>query len=436
MYPTRRMIFVVLLGVPLSMLAAVLSPPLWMIGLGWIFFAACLFILDAVLVANPSRLSYAIAAPHTMGVARRETGHVTFEFAGQAPSELELAFDADGRRIAIEPDRQTLPVTKRQARADFTMVPLRRGEGGIENLWARWQGPLGLVWKQRVDGVRDKIAVLPNIGAIKDEAMRLFQRDSGSFGLRVRLRAGEGAEFNALKEFQSGMDRRTIDWKQTARHGKLLAREFQAEENQRIVFALDTGRLMCEPLAGLPRIDRAIQALLLLSYVALRLGDRVGLFAFDEKPNLSSGAVSGANAFGVLQRLAAKIDYTTKETNFTLGLTQLAGELDQRAIIVIFTDFSDTTGAELMLENIKRLVARHVVLFVVFRDEELESMVRHAPTEPADVSRAVIADAMLRERGLVTTRLRRMGVDVIDASADKIGAGLIDAYLAVKQGRS
>jgi len=435
MYPTRRMIFVVLLGVPLSMLAAVLSPPLWMIGLGWIFFAACLFILDALLVANPSRLSTAIANPHSMGVARREQGHVTFEFAGQAPPEIELAFDPDGRRIAIEPDRQVLPVTKRQARADFTLVPLRRGEGGIETLWARWQGPLGLVWKQRVEGVRDKVAVLPNIGAVKEEAMRLFQRDSGSFGLRVRLRAGEGAEFNALKEFQSGMDRRTIDWKQTARHGKILAREFQAEENQRIVFALDTGRLMCEPLAGLPRIDRAIQALLLLSYVALRLGDRVGLFAFDEKPNLSSGAVSGANAFGVLQRLAAKIDYTTKETNFTLGLTQLSGELDQRAIIVIFTDFSDTTGAELMLENIKRLVARHVVLFVVFRDEELESMVRHAPTEPADVSRAVIADAMLRERGLVTARLRRMGVDVIDASADKIGAGLIDAYLAVKQGR-
>jgi uncharacterized protein (DUF58 family) len=434
MYPTRRMIFVVLLGVPLSLLAAAVSPPLWLIGVAWIFFAGLLFVLDAALVANPSRLSFAIHAPATMGVARREQGSVAFEFTGQAPSRVEVALDADGR-IAVEPDRMVCKVAGRRAGARFTLIPRRRGEGRIENLWTRWQGPLGLVWKQRIDELRDRIAILPNIAAVKDEAMRLFQRESGGFGLRVRLRAGEGAEFNALKEFQPGMDRRTIDWKQTARHGKLLAREFQAEENQRIVFALDTGRLMCEPLMGLPRIDRAIQALLLLSFVALRLGDRVGLFAFDEKPILSSGTVAGPNAFGVLQRLAAKIDYTTRETNFTLGLTQLSGELEQRSIIVVFTDFSDTTSAELMLENIRRLIARHVVIFVAFRDEELETMLRQEPREAADVSRAVLADAMLRERGAVTARLKRMGVDVIDASADKIGAGLIDAYLAVKQGR-
>ncbi len=434
MYPTRRMIFVVLFGIPLSLVAAAVSPPLWLIGVVWIVFAACLFLLDAALVANPSRLTFALHAPLSLGVARQEAAWVKFAFAGSAPSELELAFDA-GSRIAVMPDRQTCLVSARQARADFALMPLRRGEGRIENLWMRWHGPLGLVWKQRVDALKDKIAILPNIAAVKEEAVRLFQRDSGSLGLRVRLRPGEGAEFNALKEFQPGMDRRTIDWKQTARHGKPLAREFQAEENQHVVFALDTGRLMCEPLVGLPRIDRAIQAMLLLSYVALRMGDRVGIFAFDEKPVLASGTVAGPNAFAVLQRLAAGIDYSTAETNFTLGLTQLAGELDHRTIVVVFTDFSDTTSAELMLENVKRLMARHVVIFVAFRDEELESMARHEPVEPADVSRAVLADAMLRERGTVTARLRRLGVDVIDASVDRIGAGLIDAYLAVKQGR-
>jgi uncharacterized protein (DUF58 family) len=434
MYPTRRMIFVVLLGIPLSLVAAMVSPPLWLIGVAWIVFAACLFLLDAVLVANPSGLSFAMQTPASMGVARNETGSVRLDFTGLAPSQIELAFDA-GHRVAIVPDRQTCTVAARQARAEFSLTPLRRGEGRIETLWMRWHGPLGLVWKQRVDALKDRIAILPNIAAVKDEAVRLFQRDSGNFGLRVRLRAGEGAEFNALKEFQPGMDRRNIDWKQTARHGKLFAREFQAEENQHIVFALDTGRLMCEPLVGLPRIDRAIQAMLLLSYVALRLGDRVGIFAFDEKPVLASGTVAGPNAFAVLQRLAAKIDYSTAETNFTLGLTQLSGTLEHRSIVVVFTDFSDTTSAELMLENVKRLIARHVVIFIAFRDEELESMARQEPAEPADVSRAVLADAMLRERGAVTARLKRLGVDVIDAGVDKIGAGLIDAYLAAKRGR-
>jgi uncharacterized protein (DUF58 family) len=136
----------------------------------------------------------------------------------------------------------------------------------------------------------------------------------------------------------------------------------------------------------------------------------------------------------VLQRLVARIDYSTAETNFTLGLTQLSGQLEHRSIVVVFTDFSDTTSAELMLENVKRLITRHALVFVAFRDEELESMARAEPAEPADVSRAVLADAMLRDRGAVTARLRRLGVDVIDVPVDKIGAGLIEAYLSVKHG--
>jgi uncharacterized protein (DUF58 family) len=164
------------------------------------------------------------------------------------------------------------------------------------------------------------------------------------------------------------------------------------------------------------------------------MGDRVGIFAFDERPRIASRTVSGGHAFAALQQIAAQIDYSTAETNFTLGLTQLSGELERRAVIVVFTDFADTTSAELMLENVKRLQARHLVLFVVLRDEELETMALAEPVETADVSRAVLADGMLRERNLVTTRLKRLGVNVIDVPVDKIGPGLIDAYLTVKRG--
>jgi uncharacterized protein (DUF58 family) len=230
------------------------------------------------------------------------------------------------------------------------------------------------------------------------------------------------------------MDRRTIDWKQTARHRQLLAREFHVERNHHIILVVDNGRLMCEPLGGLPKVDHALNAALILAYVGLKSGDRVGLFAFDARPSVSSGALSGPGAFALLQRLAANVDYSTQETNFTLGLTQLAGGLNRRSLLVVFTDFADTTSAELMLENVKRLLERHMVLFVALRDEELESMALAEPVEAADVSRAVLADGMLRERSLVTTKLKRLGVNVIDVPVDKIGPGLIDAYLTVKRG--
>ncbi|HEY2071217.1 MAG TPA: DUF58 domain-containing protein [Rhizomicrobium sp.] len=434
MYPTRRMIIVALAGVPLALAGGMVSPSFWLIGVAWVIFSVCLFLLDFAFAAGPRSLQFALQAPVTLGVAGKADASLHMSFARTAPSRVELAVDS-GNRVDVVPERQTCAVDGRTADAAFTLVPRRRGEEQISNLWARWQGPLGLCWRQRVEAIGRKIFVIPNIATVKDEAVRLFQRETGRFGVRAQLRSGEGSEFSSLREFQTGMDRRMIDWKQSARHNTPLVREFQAEENLQIVFALDSGRQMCEPLLGQPRIDRAIQAMLLLAYVALRLGDRVGVFAFDEKPVIASGTVAGPNAFAVLQRVAAQIDYSTAETNFTYGLTQLSATLQHRAIVVVFTDFSDTISAELMIENVKRLIASHQVLFIAFRDEELEAMARAEPNEPADVSRAILADAMLRERGAVTARLKRLGVDVIDAPADHIGMKLLQAYLAVKQGR-
>jgi uncharacterized protein (DUF58 family) len=143
--------------------------------------------------------------------------------------------------------------------------------------------------------------------------------------------------------------------------------------------------------------------------------------------------VAGPAAFSHLQLLASQLDYSTAETNFTLGLTQLSGELEHRSIVVVFTDFVDTTSAELLLENIGRLLQRHLVLFVLFHDVELEDMVLARPEQPGDVSRAVIADALLRERDIVVERLKRMGVQIVDVPPEQLGMGVLEAYLAAKR---
>jgi uncharacterized protein (DUF58 family) len=224
-----------------------------------------------------------------------------------------------------------------------------------------------------------------------------------------------------------------MDWKTSARHNKLIVKEFRVEQNQHIVAVLDTGRLMSEPLAGQPRLDRALNAILLLAFVGLKLGDRFRLFAFDSRLRLRSGSVSGVRAFPALQRLAAQLDYSTEETNFTLGLTQLAGDIEHRSVIILFSDFSDTTSAELMLENVAQLLKRHIVLFVVFRDEELENLRGAEPESARNASCSVIADMLLKERELVMARLRQLGVEIVDAPVDRLGPGVISAYLALKQ---
>src|SRR5205085_1990712 len=120
--------------------------------------------------------------------------------------------------------------------------------------------------------------------------------------------------------------------------------------------------------------------------------------AFDSKPRASSQPIGGARAFPTLQRVAAGIDYSVSETNYTLGISTLAAGLNRRSLIIVFTEFADTISAELMLAAVGALLERHLVLFVVLRDEELEAFTAAEPQAPEDVSRTVTAAGLLRER--------------------------------------
>lgn len=430
-YPTRLAILIALTGAPVVLLISAVAPQAWTLGAAWALSACLLVLVDGWLAASPASVELDMTLPMSLGVGATGQAVISARFAASAPRRLDIALGANDR-LATTGLRSVVGVVAGRAEARIELASQRRGEAVIDSLWVRWCGPLGLAWVQRRDQTDRAFPITPNMQGVRDEALRLFSRDA-SLGIKAQIERGGGSEFHALKEYQTGMDLRAIDWKQSARHGKLVGREYRTERNHPVILALDTGRLMCEPLGGIPRIDHVINAALLLAFVSLKLGDRVGLFAFDAKPRLASGVATGAGAFPILQRLAAGIDYSTEETNFTLGLTTLAGQLDRRALVVVFTDFADPTSAELMLENVTRLLRTHLVMFVVLRDAELEGLADHEPHEADDVTRAVIAGTLLQQREIVINRLRRAGAQIVEASADRIGPDVVNSYLDAKR---
>jgi uncharacterized protein (DUF58 family) len=431
-YPTRRAVAVMAAGVPVALAAGLAGQGLWLAGVAWVLGAVALMLADAWLAPSPGTLDLEFKAPGAMGVGAPAQGEIIAAFRGGRSPKLQVALGVNDR-LDAEPDRQTLRMGPDGGRAAVRLFPKRRGEALFEQLWARWRGPLGLAWVQRTDQLDRRAAVTPDVQGVKDEALRLFTRDA-IHGMKTQIEAGDGSDFNALKEFQTGMDLRSIDWKQSARHARLIGKEYRTERNHHIVLAIDSGRLMSSPLHdGAPRLDRAINAALLLAFVSLKMGDRVRLFAFDARPRIASGSTAGAQAFPLLQRLAASIDYTAEETNFTLGLTTLAGGLDRRALVVVFTDFADATSAELMIENVGRLLRTHLVMFVAFRDEALEALVDQEPETADDVSRAVVAAGLLKQREVVISRLQRLGAWIVEAPAERLGPELVSRYLAAKR---
>lgn len=433
--PTARAMALVVAAAPVAVLLAATAPGAWVIApvLGALVMA--LVLGDALVAGKVSALELVTRSEVEVGSAA-EIG-LTVQFGRGRRAAVFCALAADPRLLPQGRSEQALvcrpggPATDTwQTAMDY--VPSRRGTGTIEQLWLRWTGPLGLGAQQVTGDVGRAVRITPNLGAVRSPALQAFLRNA-EFGLIARRIRGEGTAFEALAEYQPGMDRRRIDWRASARHSHLYAKEMEAERNNQIVFVFDCGQAMCEPVAGLARIDRAVSAALAAAYVALKGGDRVALFGFAARPTMFTPFVCDTRDFPRLQSAAAGLDYQSQEPNFTLALATLAGRLARRSLIVVFSDFTDPTSAELMVESISRLTSRHLVLFVTLADQELDSMATAAPVALSDLAMAVTADALLRQRALVLSRLRQVGVDVIEAPHDRIGTRLIDAYLAIKR---
>ena len=276
------------------------------------------------------------------------------------------------------------------------------------------------------------IDILANVRSVQSAALQFFSQEA-VFGIKVQRDKGQGTEFEALTDYQPGMDSRFIDWKHSARHRKLVCKEFDTERNHQIVMAFDTGYLMREPVDGLARLDHAINAGLLLTWKSLRGGDLVGVYGFDAVVRHYLAPIRSLSSFGRIQQAVAALDYRSEETNFTLALAELNTRLRRRALVILFTDFVDTTTAELLIESLQRVANRHVVLFVTLRDSVLQGIADAPPGEFEDVTRAVVAHDMIRDRTIVLERLERLGIHCLDTTTKGLSAGLINRYLQIKQ---
>jgi uncharacterized protein (DUF58 family) len=418
-------------GVPFALIVAAAFPERWYAGVAWPVAVLVLALVDALGSARDGDAALEIPQGAYVGSAVDAT--VTVALTGRRlPLEAEVALSANAL-IEIEDDgRLWIGLEEGRGAGLLPMLMARRGVGRVDHLWLRWRGPLRLAWRQRRITLGAAISIFPDVRPVHERGAQVFQRHALQ-GLIAQINRGDGSDFDALVEYRSGMDRRAIDWKQSARHRKLHAKEFRTERNNQIVFAIDGGRQMSEPVAGLPRVDRAVSAMLLTGWIALKLGDRVALHAFDSRPRIASGLISGSAAFPELQRLAADIDYSVEETNYTFALTTLATRLTRRSMIVLFTEFTDLTSADFMVRAARRMVETHLLLVVVLRDEELETIADAMPERPADVTRAVTAAALIRDRRLVLTRLQHLGVHVIESEYDRVGERLVAGYIDLKR---
>ncbi len=433
MRPTQKTILLATAGLAAALLPAVADERLWTLWAAGLAGLALGVGADAILCARDRDLRLRPRPPRLLYIGEDAVLPVRLRAAeGSRFPVVEILAELD-EILEPPPLLRVIPGPGAGTEAEIPLRPRRRGTARLPALWLRWRGPLGLVARVVRRPLDLSLPVVPDVKAVRAAALRHFESREFLVGTKPRRYAGEGSEFSSLREYVPGLDHRSIDWKASARHTKLLAREFRAERNHQVVLAFDTGHLMGEPVEGVPRLDRAINAGLLLIWAGLKTGDRLGLFTFGDRVGVYAPPRGGIQAFPLLQRLSSEISYSTGETNYTLGLTSLLRRLSRRTLVVLFTEFVDTLTAELMIENLDRLARRHLVLFVSLKDPDLVRFSSARPRTLAALHRAVVADDLLREREIVLRRLARRGIHCLDREAREVTAALLDRYLLIKR---
>jgi len=314
----------------------------------------------------------------------------------------------------------------------YRLRPLKRGHFSFEFCEINLPSPLGLWSDKRLLNVVDNTRVYPDFARLYGGQLLAVDNWLSQLGVRQRQRRGLGLEFHQLREFREGDSLRQIDWKATARQRTPIAREYQDERDQQIIFMLDCGRRMRSQDDELSHFDHALNACLLLSYIALRQGDAVGLstFACDRPHYLAP--VKGTEQLKVLLNTVYDLNSTQRPADYQAAANQLLARQKRRALVVLVTNLRDEDDEEL-LTAVKRLSKQHRVLVASLREDVLDTL-RHTPVQTLPEALAYCGTVeYLNERAELHERLSAHGVPVVDARPSELGAELVTQYLSWKR---
>jgi uncharacterized protein (DUF58 family) len=395
--------------------------------------------VDIGLAASPSRLRYTRSPDRSARLAQQSDVGLLIHNDGSRRFRGQIR-DAWPPSARAQPRTQPVDIPAGQHQHVQTQLrPVRRGDLRATVVTARSIGPLGLAGRQGSQPVPGRLRVLPPFLSRKHLPARLAKLREID-GLLPTLIRGQGTEFDSLREYVVGDDVRSIDWRATARRSDVVVRTWRPERDRRVLIVLDTGRTAAGRIgvdptasdpAGWPRLDWSMDAALLLAALASRAGDHVDFLAHDR---VSRAGVFGASRTELLTQLVeamAPLQPTLVESDWRAMASTIALRARRRSLVVLLTDLNAAALDEGLLPVLPQLSAKHHLLLAAATDPRVDQMAG-GRWDAAAVYDAAAAERSRNDRGEIAMRLRRSGVEVVDAPPTELAPALADRYLAMK----
>jgi uncharacterized protein (DUF58 family) len=428
--PTPKLLL--LLAVPL--LALIFFPGRTMAG------AALAY--DVLLLLVAAITVFKAARSRQICIERRLPAHLSLGAMNRVGWDLR---NLSGQNVALELTEDVPEVIEREvavvaatvvphasAELHYGVVPTRRGLYEFGDIFLRWRMPLGLVIRQRRIRARDAVKVYPNVANLARYELAAERCRRTEIGLVPVAMRGRGGMFESLRDYVPGDDPADCAWKATARHGRLMTRNYETERSQNVLVVLDCGRLMVPVIDQLSRLDHAINATLLLSYVAMKQGDSIGLVAFSDRIEAYVPPMKGRAAVARMNEALYRLEARLREADYEQVCKFLALRHRKRSLIVILTDVIGKDTSSTLLAHMARFARYHLPLCVTLRNLQVEQMAAAGPQTAADCFSKTVALRMLARRAEALACMRRSGVDVLDVDPRQLTPQLLQRYLLLK----
>ena len=317
---------------------------------------------------------------------------------------------------------------------------VRRGSAPLAPPWVAL-GLLGWAggWAERVvpavsSGESSELAVLPSLKAVARMRAQLDRAFLSGLGSRAAPRLGKGRDFERMRDYVLGDDFRDLAWKSSARHGKLITREYRLDRSQDVLLAVDCGHRMAARVAHLTRLDHAVNAAVLLASVAHRMEDRVGILAFADAVDPGIGQGRGAAHLAELTGFAARLGGGERHTDYLALAAHLRRRARSRMLILLLTALPELDAERALARAVGMLVPQHVPFVVVLTDPDLQAAaVDLLPADKPELCRTLVASDLWLERRRTVADLRRRGALVVEAAPGDAGLAAVNGYLEVKR---
>lgn len=391
---------------------------------------ALLAIVDVLFVIRPA-VTIKRVIPETASLARPI--HVELEIKNRSRRRLDLLVNdslfaesrSEGLPVAISVEAGVV------RRAQYRLWAMARGVRTIGNHFVRYRSPVGFWIRQLELPATDELKVYPDVQAVRHYELLARQNRDAWASRSTRMRGGD-TEFERLRDYQPDDDFRRIDWKATARRRKLTTREYQLEKNQNVVFLLDCGRLMTARWDDFTALDYALNATLMLSHVAIRRGDLVGLIAFDEKVTRLVKPAGGISASNRIIQSTFDLFPTMVESDYEGAFKTLRLQVKRRTLVVFITHAIDDPTARRIQRLARELLPHHLPLCVLLKDREVEARAALLAETPEEICTQAAAAEVLLWRDRIVSEMQRAGVLMLDVFADQLTGALVTRYLETK----